>query len=201
VGGYATNADYIPGDYRDDQGDSDFDQRHRVVANFTWQPTVAGDSPAARYILNGWEISGIATLANGLPETPVMTTNGQQFASSTNNGTPAITMLYVNSINGSGGWNRVPFEDVNSLRNSSQYVVNARVAKVLPFTDRVKGMVMFEAFNISNNQYSTSLDTLAYTATLGVIRPIAGVGTPTAADGYPYGTNARRAQVALRIVF
>jgi hypothetical protein len=202
VGGYATNANSIPGDYRDDQGDSSFDQRHRVTANVTWQPTVTGsDSAVTRFVLNGWQITGTATLASGLPETPVAITMGQQFASGVNNGSTAITMLYVNSLNGSGGWNRVPFEDVNSLRNSAQYVVNARVAKVLPFTDRVKGIVMFEAFNAFNNQYSTSLDTIAYTATLGVLRPVPSVGTATAADGYPYGTNARRAQVALRIVF
>jgi len=110
-------------------------------------------------------------------------------------------MEYVNSLNGSGGWNRVPFQDVGSLRTGAQYVVNARVAKVLPFTDRIKGILMFEAFNALNNQYDTSLNTIAYTATLGVLRPVAGVGTGNAADGFPYGTNARRAQVALRIVF
>jgi hypothetical protein len=200
VGGFVPS-DLIPGDYRDDQGNSNYDQRHRVVINWTWQPTLKSDSPLARYVLNGWQISGIATLASGLPETPILFVNGQQFATGANDGSASITMLYVNSLNGSGGWNRVPFEDVNSLRNSAQYVVNARVAKTVPFTERVKGTFGFEAFNVLNNQYSTSLDTIAYTATAGVLRPVPGVGTATAADGYPYGTNARRAQVALRIVF
>ena len=198
----ATTASFIPGDYRDDQGDSPFDQRHRAVVNWTWQPTVTnGDSPVARFVLNGWQISGIATLASGLPETPLTIVNGQQFATGTNNATPAITMEYVNSLNGTGGWNRVPFEDVGSLRTGAQYVVDARVAKVLPFTDRIKGILMFEAFNALNNQYSTSVNTIAYTATLGILRPVPGVGTGNAADGYPYGTNARRAQVGLRITF
>ncbi len=201
VGGFVPS-DLIPGDYRDDQANSNYDQRHRVVINWTWQPTLTkNDSPVARFALNGWQISGVATLASGLPETPVLYVNGQQFASGANNGTASITMLYVNSLNGSGGWNRVPFEDVNSLRNGAQYVVNARVAKVLPFTDRIKGTVGFEAFNVLNNQYSTSLNTIAYTATAGILRPVPGLGTPTAADGFPYGTNARRAQVTLRIVF
>ena len=200
VGGFVPS-DSIPGDYRDDQANSSYDQRHRVVLNWTWQPMVKSDSPMAKIALNGWQISGTAALASGLPETPILFVNGQQFSSGTNNGSASITMLYVNSLNGSGGWNRVPFEDVNSLRNSNQYVVNARVAKTLQFTDQVKATVGFEAFNVFNNQYSTSLDTIAYTATAGVLRPVPGVGSPTAADGFPYGTNARRAQVTLRIVF
>ncbi len=199
--GGATTATYIPGDYRDDQGNSAFDQRHRGVIDWTWQSKASGDSAAARYFLSGWQISGIATLASGLPETPVAIVNGQQFASGANNGSTAVNMLYLNSLNGSGGWNRVPFENVDSLRTSAQYVVNARIAKSLPFTDRVKGILIFEAFNALNKQYSTSLDTIAYIATLGVLRPVAGVGAGIAADGYPYGTNARRAQVAFRIVF
>jgi hypothetical protein len=183
-----------PGDFRGDQGNSSFDQRQRAVLNWTWQPTVtAGDSVAARYLLNGWQLSGVANLASGLPETPLVLVNGQQFS--------GTTMEYLNSLNGSGGWSRVPFESVNSLRNSAQYVLDGRLTKSLPLGDRVKGMLMFEAFNALNKQYSTSLDTIAYTATLGVLKPVTGLGSANAAGGYPYGANARRAQVAFRIVF
>jgi hypothetical protein len=201
VGG-ATTETYLPGDYRDDQGNSSFDQRQRAVISWTWAPTfTTSSSPVARFVMNGWQISGIVTLATGLPETPLVLVNGQQFASGSNNGTTSITMLYVNSLNGSGGWNRVPFEDVNSLRAGSEHVVDARIAKVLPFTERIKGTLMFEAFNALNNQYATSVNNIAYTATLGVLTPVAGLGVGNAAYGYPYGTNARRAQVAFRIVF
>jgi hypothetical protein len=184
----------IPGDYRGDEGNSNFDQRHRAVLNWIWAPTpVKGDSGAAKFLLNGWQISGTATFATGLPETPVVVVNGQQFS--------GLTMLYPTSLNGSGGWSRVPLQGVNRMYTENQYVVNARVTRMLPFTDRVKGMLMFEAFNALNRQYATTLDTIAYVATSGVLHPVPGVGTGIAGNGYPFGSNARYAQVAFRLQF
>jgi hypothetical protein len=43
------------------------------------------------------------------------------------------------------------------------------------------------------------VNTIAYTATAGVLKPVPLLGAANAADGFPYGSNARRAQVALRI--
>ena len=184
----------FPGDYRGDQAASAFDQRNRAVINWTWSPhVISGDTFAARYLLNGWQISGIATLASSLPETPLVLVMGQQFT--------GTTMLYTTSLNGSGGWSRAPFLGVNSYQTGSQHTVDLRVTRTLPFTDRLKGMLMIEAFNAFNSQFTTSVNTLAYTATAGVLHPVAGAGEPNASYGYPYGTNARRADVAFRLVF
>jgi hypothetical protein len=60
---------------------------------------------------------------------------------------------------------------------------------------------MFEAFNMFNTQYNTAINTTMYTASAGVLRPVANVGNGTQSQGFPDGTNARRAQVALRINF
>jgi hypothetical protein len=111
-------------------------------------------------------------------------------------------MTYTNSPNASGGWNRAPFEGVGILNTgSNQYTVNGRLTRTLPFTDRVKGMLMFEAFNVLNNQFTTAINTLAYTTATGVVKPALGVGLPIAADGYPYGSSARLCQIAFRLVF
>jgi outer membrane receptor protein involved in Fe transport len=184
----------IPANYGFDQGPSALNQKNRAVVNFNWQPMV-GDSvaPALRWIVNGWGVSGIATVASGLPETPLLLITGQQFA--------GVTMLYTNSFNGSGGWSRAPFVAVNSLTTGNQYNLDARLTRTLTFTDRVKAIVMIEAFNALNKQYSTGLNTLAYTATSGSIRPIPGGGDANAASAFPYGTNARSAQIAFRVVF
>jgi hypothetical protein len=178
-----------------DRGNSPADQRHRGTVNWLWQPTVIkSNSPVARFLLNGWEVSGMATLASPQHRTPVLIAGAQQFS--------GVTMTYTNSLNASGGWNRVPFQGVGSLSTgSNQYTVNGRLTRTLPFTERVKGMLMFEAFNVLNNQYTTAINTLAYTVTTGVVRPAPGVGAAIAADGYPYGSSARRCQIGFRLEF
>jgi hypothetical protein len=60
---------------------------------------------------------------------------GQQFS--------AITMDYTSSLNGSGGWSRVPFDAVNSLTTGSEYNVNARPARTFAFAQRIRGTVGF----------------------------------------------------------
>ena len=143
-----------PGDSAGDRGNSPADQRHRGTVNWLWQPTVIkSNSPFARFLLNGWEVSGIATLASPQHRTPVLIAGSQQFS--------GITMTYTNSLNASGGWNRVPFSGCGHPEpGSNQYTVNGRLTRTLPFTERVKGMLMFEAFNVLNNQFTTAINTI-----------------------------------------
>ncbi len=184
----------VPGNFGLDQGPSALEQKNRGVVNWTWQPTVGDGSPAAlRYLVNGWRVSGIATIASSLPQSPLVLVTGQEFT--------GVTMLYTSSINGSGGWARAPFVAVNSLTMGSEYNLDARVSRTLDFGDRVKVTVLAEAFNALNKQYNTGINPIAYTATSGVIRPVPGGGVPNAANGFPYGNNARSAQVGLRVVF
>jgi len=90
---------------------------------------------------------------------------------------------------------------VNSLRTGPQYDWNMRITRTIPITERIKGSLMFEVFNLLNSQWDTSVNTLAYTATSGVLKPVAGTGLGNAAVSYPYGTNARNCQVAFRVTF
>jgi hypothetical protein len=87
------------------------------------------------------------------------------------------------------------------LRTGTEHNWNLRFARDLPFTERVKGIVMFEVFNVLNSQWSTAVSNIAYTATAGVLHPVAGLGAPVGAGMYPYQTNARSAQVAFRVTF
>ncbi|HEY2012677.1 MAG TPA: TonB-dependent receptor, partial [Bryobacteraceae bacterium] len=189
------------GDITSDKANSPVDQRNRAVINWIWQPAVTRiGSPALRYLVNGWSLSSITSLASGHPVTPLVLVGGQQFST--------VTMAYTNSLNGSGGWPRVPFEGIGSLATGPQYNVDARLSRTLRFTERVQGVVMFEAFNAFNTQFTTSVNTIAYMATptappvgavsgptTGVLHPVTGVGTGNAAS------EARRCQVAFRVVF
>jgi len=58
-------------------GPSDFDRTHRLVSNFIWQiPAPFGSHRAARAVLGGWELTGIATVQTGAPFT--ITSSGDQ---------------------------------------------------------------------------------------------------------------------------
>jgi hypothetical protein len=60
---------------------------------------------------------------------------------------------------------------------------------------------MLEGFNVLNSQFNTSVNTLAYTATSGVLKPVPYFGLGNSAVGYPYGANGRRVQIAVRVDF
>jgi hypothetical protein len=60
---------------------------------------------------------------------------------------------------------------------------------------------MFDLFNAFNSQWVTGLNTVAYTASGGIVRAVPGAGAAASAVSWPYGTNARSAQVGFRIVF
>jgi hypothetical protein len=109
--------------------------------------------------------------------------------------------LVSGSLNGCGCSSRVPFQPISNLDLDQIYRVDARLSKKMPFTERFTGYLTFEAFNLFNTQYNTSRRTDEYSlsgATLSYI-PSYGTGSSTATS--PDGTNARRAQVSLRVVF
>ena len=195
--GGPTVAGFLPlnannGDVASERANSPLDQRHRGVVNWTWQPT--------QRFLRGWAVSGIATMASGQPETAVVAVAGQQFS--------GVTMAYTNSLNGSGGWARVPFDPIGSLHTGPQYNVDARISRTINLREGVRAVLMFEAFNAFNTQFDTAVNTIAFTATpttpptgavngpaTGILRPVPGLGTGIAAGP------ARQCQVALRITF
>ncbi len=192
--------------YNADKGNSAFDQRHRAAIQWLWQPKLSSsNSAAARYLLNGWELSSITTMGSSQRVTELAIVEGQQFS--------GATMAYTSSLNGSGGWARVPFLPTGTLQTGPQYNVDARLARPLPITERVRVVLMAEAFNAFNTQYDTAVNQIGYLSIApvpvgvvnppraGILQPVSGVGKGNAAQGFPDGTNARRLQVALRIVF
>jgi hypothetical protein len=84
--------------------------------------------------------------------------------------------------------------------------VDARITRSLPFGERFKANLSFEAFNVFNTIHNTSVQQAAYSVTGNILKPIttngvSHVGDGSASQGFPDGTNARRMQVALRIIF
>jgi hypothetical protein len=186
-----------PGNYGLDKGSSGLDQRHRAAINFMWAPKfTSSNSAAARYLVNGWELSAITTLASAQP------VSGTVASVSTGNGSvfPGVQLAY-STMNGTGGWNRVPFWPVDSIDIDRTYRVDARITRNIPISERVKAMLMFEAFNAFNTQYNTTVYTQAYSVSGNVLTPVNTLGLGNQSQGFPDGTNARRMQAAFRLTF
>jgi len=183
------------GNYALDKGSSPTDQRHRAVISFIEAPTFTHSNSAwAKYLVNGWELSAITTMASSEPISATISVSGQQFPS-------AGSMLYTTTLNGTGGWNRVPFYPVSSLDIDRIYRVDARLSRNLPISERFKASLMFEAFDLFNTQYNTGVNLQAFSASGGILKPTAGLGLGNQSQAFPDGTNARRMQVGLRFVF
>jgi hypothetical protein len=187
------------GNYGFERGSGLLDQRQRLVYSFVWAPTVPHPANAfMKYLADGWQLSGIVTLASGRP------TGSPTIRVVSAPTIPGVNILSTSTIDGfSGGNTRVPFLPVNSIYTPNSYRADLRITKAIPlYTDRVKLFLNFEAFNVSNSWSPTSVATQEYTATKGILQ-----ATPTAwgfglADGgFPDGTQARRLQISARATF
>lgn len=193
-------SNYFPSSYAGDMGPSASDQRNHAVVNFTWQPVVNRTGALSRFLLNGWLVSGIGTYSSSMYVTPTVEVQGQQFTT-TNTVNTKIAMDFTDSLNGTGGWSRVPFENVNILPLGLQFNIDAQVSKTVPFTARLKGQFTLQAFNATDHKNISAVNTIAYTSTLGVLTPVTGLGAPIASYGYPFGTTARHLQVSFRLTW
>ncbi|MDP8979145.1 MAG: TonB-dependent receptor [Acidobacteriota bacterium] len=191
------------GDYKGEKGSSSIDQRHRLVVNAIVSPTFThSNSFAARYFVNNWQLSAVSVAASSQYLQPLV---------SVFNGAPGVLSTF--SLNGLGGSSRVPFESIAALPIGNVYRTDARLAKQLPITERLKVYLMFEAFNVFNHvqvagpsarvntQYNAIKQTTGSLNGLIALVPNTSYGAILQTQLPPDGTSARRAQVAIRIVF
>jgi hypothetical protein len=183
---------YANGNFAGEKGSSANDIRHRAAISFVWTPTFnAGSGTVARYLVNNWQLSQVTTLQSARPVTSTVLVSGNAFAGA----------LVSGSLNGCGCSTRVPFQPVSNLDLDQIYRVDARLSKKLPFTERFIGYLTVEAFNLFNTQYNTSRRTDEYSLNGTTLTFIPSYGTGSSTATSPDGTNARRAQVSLRMVF
>jgi hypothetical protein len=180
------------GDYRAEKASSQLDQRHRLVVSSTWEPKLTAKTDGLAHALGtGWRLSQISTFASTQPATPTILVSGVPFPGAAFNST----------VNGFGGSNRVPFYPASSLAIDQVIRTDARLTKVIGLSERLQLHVSFEAFNVLNHVADTAVSTVAFEARNLVLRPIPNLGAGVASQGYPDGTNARRAQVSGRLMW
>ena len=180
------------GAFGNEKGTSSNDQRHRLVINNVSEVKFGlTGNYFTRVIVDNWLLSGIYTFATQPYNTPTIFVSGAPFAGA----------AFNNTLSGLGGSTRVPFEPRSSLRVDNINRLDARVTKVLPFTERMQVQLSFEAFNVTNSQYDTNVLSQAYQLSGGILRPTPRLGEGNQSAGFPDGTNARRAQFSARFVF
>jgi hypothetical protein len=198
------------GNYSNDKGNGNLDQRHRFIGTFVARPKfMKSDNWLAKYVVNGWEWTGLLTLASGRPSFESVT-----FSSTTN-----LPQAFTGSLDGLGGDSRVPWLQNNPLHIDPTYRFDTRLQKSFPIRERMSVSLLFEVFNLTNTVANTGVVTSGFTAANKgtaaapqfVIAPCASAtaavcapttpGLGNASAGFPDGTNARRAQVGARFTF
>ena len=180
------------GDYNAEKGTSLLDQRHRtVITAIMTPPRKQFGNGFANHTLNGWQLSFLGTFASAQYVTPSVLVSGVQFPG----------QAFTSTLNGFGGSSQVPFISRQSIPVDEVQRIDTRLTKILSFSERVQLQLNFEVFNTFNRVSNTGVNTQAFQATAGVLRPVAGLGVGNASGGFPDGTNARRAQFSMRVIF
>jgi len=180
------------GAYGLDKSSSSLDQRHRFVGTAMFTPVFTKKTDRfSRYFVNGWQLSNIFTGASAQPATPTIFVSGNPFAGA----------AFPESLNGFGGSRRVPFLPAASLDIDQIVRLDSRLSKIFAITERYQLYLNFEAFNVFNHVSNSAVNGQAFQAANGVLTPTARLGEGSASQGFPDGTNARRAQFSVRFVF
>jgi hypothetical protein len=200
------------GSYSLDKGNGNLDQRHRFNATIIARPKfMKSNSAFARYVVNGWELAGIGTLAS---RRPIFESIGYSSTTNVSNLIP-----FTGTLDGLGGDSRVPFLPNNPLHSDPITRGDARLSKTFPIRENMPLTLLFEVFNLTNTISNTGVLTSGFQAANKgtaavpnfVIAPCGSATATTCAPttpglgsssaGFPDGTNARRAQVGVRFTF
>jgi outer membrane receptor protein involved in Fe transport len=179
---------------RDDRGPGVADTPHRFVASGIWDLSYFDGLPkGARYLVSGWQLSGILQASSNPPYSPIVNAD-------INNDVNTAT-------------DRVPGFGRDSLRQGKFVKVDLRVSKNLSINEKFRVEMIGELFNAFNRVNYGSVtggsffNNQAYTATITTT----GAGTPTSpvitlaprADfNYPSSAlESRIGQLALKLIF
>ena len=196
-----------PGDYRGEKGTASLDIRQRLVISGMWTPTfVKSNTGALAYLANGWGFSALGTFSTAPGATPNVSLSSAYVPTGY---TVAQTGNTLNGYtSGGNGW-RVPWLPTASIPIDEVQKIDLRIQKGVKFKERYQAMFTFDAFNIFNHTYFTSVNTRAYTyqapsaanGNMPTLVPDTTLGVGSAAQGFPDGTNARRLQIGARFIW
>jgi hypothetical protein len=193
-GGTVNELVNTPGDqvnWRSNRGPSDFNRKHRLVISGVYDlPKFVDNANGAKWLVNDWQIAGIAVFQSGLPFS-IVDTNGTSIISRANfnpnynssefytaGDVADRTLQYFNTsafVTSRPGTNtfdpNAPFGNTprNLLFGPGQKNIDISFIKFLPFSDRFRGELRAEVFNVFNWVNYANPGSLIGTATFGRI--------------------------------
>ena len=150
--GYGSYQMYDPAKFRDEYGNSSLDVRNRFVFSGVWAPRLKG-AHLFKLLGDGWRISPIVQVQNGMHYTPTVT------------GYP--TGAAFSTINGAGGAKRIEMLGRNQFTGPAMISTDLRVSKSFYFDSLGQHWrleLLGEVFNLANHQNITKISTGAFSA-------------------------------------
>lgn len=180
-----------PLNLRGDRGPGVNDQRHRFVLSAIWDlDSYAHSMPHAwRYVVGGWQLSGILTAQTGQPYSGMVNSDLNLDTNSRTDRTPGLG------------------RDTFNLPNFVS--LDPRITKNIPITERVKAQLILEAYNslnrinytsVSTTQFSTGGANCAATATICLGAPKTPFQTPLSTQ-LNFSPGSRIVQLSAKITF
>ena len=188
----ANNVPYNAFNIKGENGRSNFDRRHKFVANAVYSPRVKFDNAFLQALLDAWTLSPILQVWTGIPY------NGFVSGSFSGNATVGIG-TGAGSLNRSGGANRFPLIDRNEFSGPKVVNLDMRLSRRVYIREKMNVEFFFEAFNIFNRTQITGLNTTFYTLSGTTLNYNGTFGTVTEAGGTLY--RERQIQLAVRFQF
>jgi len=186
------NVPYNAFDIKGENGRSNFDRRHKFVANAVYSPRVQSDNAAIKAIFDAWTLSPILQFWTGIPY------EGYVSGSFSGNSTVG-TGTGAGSLNRSGGANRFPLIDRNAFSGPRVVNLDMRLSRRFYIREKMNVEFFIEAFNIFNRTQVTRLNTTFYTLNGTTLNYSSSFGTVYEAGGTLY--RERQVQLAVRFQF
>ena len=146
----AANSAYDPnGSQRADYGNSNYNVPNRLAGYVLYNLPNTQHGGWAKYLANDWAINSSFQAQNGLPYSASLS----GFVSG-----PAL----FSGWNGSGGGSWIPEIGRNTYKYPRDVVQDVRLQKQVAITERYRGEMHLDLFNIYNHQNVTGVQTTAY---------------------------------------
>ncbi|MBZ5723379.1 MAG: TonB-dependent receptor [Acidobacteriia bacterium] len=179
----ASNPFNLKGDY----SLSDFDQRKRFTFSGVWElPTHNIQSAGLKRIVDGFQISGILTLADGRPYSGGIS------------GSPSPGGV-TSGVLGVGGSARFPGVGRNTFVGPGANSVDLRLSRDIKLSERVHWLLIAEAYNVANRYEITSINTTQYSFSGLNLFPQTSFQSRSGSGTNLFG--ARQIQLGTRIAF